>query len=121
MNLRQSLAFRSTTALLISNLCYLLFWGSRLPASFLEDTKAVVPIRFRDVAQSAGLEFVLDNNATPEKHMIETMAGGVAAFDYNGDGRMDIFFTNGARIPSLEKEKALYPFSKTHQEKTDHL
>jgi hypothetical protein len=36
--------------------------------------------------------------------MIETMPGGVAAFDYNNDGRTDIFFTNGASIPSLEKD-----------------
>ena len=32
-------------------------------------------IRFRDVAQSSGLRFVLENNPTPQKHMIETMAG----------------------------------------------
>jgi hypothetical protein len=31
------------------------------------------------------------------------MAGGVAVFDYNNDGLLDIFFTNGAEIPSLEK------------------
>ena len=36
--------------------------------------------------------------------MIETMPGGVAAFDYNSDGLTDIFFTNGASIPSLEKD-----------------
>jgi hypothetical protein len=66
------------------------------------------PIRFRDVAQSAGLKFVLENNPTPQKHMIETMAGGVAAFDYNGDGRPDIFFTNGAGIPSLQKDSPKY-------------
>jgi hypothetical protein len=65
-------------------------------------------VRFRDVAQSASLDFVLNNNPTPQKHMVETMAGGVAAFDYNGDGLPDIFFTNGAAIPSLQKESPKY-------------
>lgn len=62
------------------------------------------PIRFRNVARSAGVDFVLDNYATPEKHMIEMMTGGVATFDYDGDGWTDIYFVNGAAIPSLEKE-----------------
>lgn len=65
-------------------------------------------IRFRDVAQRANLRFVLENNPTAQKHMIETMAGGVAAFDYNGDGLPDIFFTNGAAIPSLQKDSPKY-------------
>jgi len=64
--------------------------------------------KFREVAHSSGLRFTLDNHATPEKHYIETMPGGIAAFDYNGDGRIDIFFTNGAAIPSLLKESANY-------------
>lgn len=68
------------------------------------DPSAVAPIRFRDVAVESGIDFVLRNSPTPEKRMIETMAGGVAAFDYNGDGLADIFFTNGAPIPSLEKD-----------------
>src|SRR5579863_5760752 len=66
-------------------------------------TESVAPIRFRNVASSAGIDFVLENNATPEKQIIETMPGGVVAFDYDGDGLTDIFFTNGAAIPSLEK------------------
>ena len=56
------------------------------------------PIRFRNIAESAGIHFVLENSPTPQKHLIETMPGGVAIFDYNGDGLPDIFFTNGAAL-----------------------
>ncbi len=65
-------------------------------------------IRFRDLAAEAGVGFVLENHPTPRKHMIETMPGGIAVFDYDGDGRPDIFFTNGADIPSLEKTEPKY-------------
>ena len=69
---------------------------------------AGAPVRFEDVAQAAGLHFVLENHPTPQKHLIETMPGGVAAFDYDGDGLTDIYFTNGAAIPSLEKSEPKY-------------
>ena len=61
-------------------------------------------IRFRN----EGISFVLENSPTPRKHIIETMPGGVAAFDFNNDGLPDIFFTNGAAIPSLRKESPKY-------------
>jgi len=60
-------------------------------------------IKFQERAASAGMDFVLQNHPTDRKHMIETMPGGIAVFDYDGDGRPDIYFTNGAAIPSLEK------------------
>ena len=63
----------------------------------------VAAIRFRNTAADAGITFVLENDPTPRKHLVETMAGGVAAFDYDGDGLTDIYFTNGASLPSLEK------------------
>jgi len=39
---------------------------------------------------------------------VESVPGGVAVFDYNGDGRPDVFFTNGAATPSLEKTSAAF-------------
>src|SRR5258708_37738908 len=66
------------------------------------------PIQFADVASAAGVRFVLENHPTPQKYMIETMPGGVAVFDYDGDGRPDIYFTNGAAVPSLQKDSPTY-------------
>ncbi len=70
--------------------------------------RSMAPIRFMNAAQSAGLNFQVENSPTPFKHLIETMAGGVAAFDYDGDGLTDIFFANGAALPSLQKESPKY-------------
>jgi enediyne biosynthesis protein E4 len=61
------------------------------------------PPRFEDLTLQAGIAFRLENDPTPFKHQIETMAGGVAVLDYDNDGLMDIYFTNGARSPTLEK------------------
>ena len=60
-------------------------------------------IRFEEIAAKSGLQFVLRNGAAGQFHQIELTGGGVAALDYNNDGCTDIFFTNGAAIPSLRK------------------
>ncbi|HXA07298.1 MAG TPA: CRTAC1 family protein [Bryobacteraceae bacterium] len=65
-------------------------------------------IRFQDVAQKAGLRLELKNGAAGEFHLIELMPGGVAALDFNNDGCMDVFFTNGASVPSLRKDGPQY-------------
>jgi hypothetical protein len=50
------------------------------------------------------IPFRLENAETESRHLPATMAGGVAVFDYNGDGRPDIFFTNGANLETLKKD-----------------
>ena len=52
--------------------------------------------------------FRLENSETLRRHAPETMAGGVALFDYNNDGYLDIFFVNGADIGSLKKTAPKY-------------
>ncbi|HXW08071.1 MAG TPA: CRTAC1 family protein [Vicinamibacterales bacterium] len=61
-------------------------------------------IRLRDGAMASGIAFRLENHPTPDKRLIETMPGGLAAFDYDNDGLVDLFFANGAPSHSLEKE-----------------
>lgn len=73
---------------------------SAQPAS---SSSAASGVRFRNVAAGSGLDFVLENHPTPRKHLIETMAGGLAAFDFDGDGWTDLFFANGAEVPGLQK------------------
>ncbi len=54
------------------------------------------------------LPFRLENDQTPARNAPETMPGGVAVFDYNKDGKPDIFFTNGADIATLKKDSPKY-------------
>jgi hypothetical protein len=61
-----------------------------------------------DRTARSGVEMVLKNGATGAKHQIETMVGGVATFDYDGDGRLDLYFANGAAQPKLGKPDSSY-------------
>jgi len=65
-------------------------------------------IEFENIIESSKINFELKNSLSSQRYSFETMAGGVAVFDYNNDGWQDIFFTNGAEIPSLEKTDPSY-------------
>jgi hypothetical protein len=60
-------------------------------------------VYFSNVAEPSGVRFIHHYAATPGRYFVESAPGGLAVFDYNGDRRPDIFFTNGADTPSLEK------------------
>jgi len=62
------------------------------------------PITFEEIAGRAGVRFTSNNSATPMKKQPEGLVGGVALLDYDGDGYLDIYFVNGAGMPSLKKE-----------------
>jgi hypothetical protein len=65
---------------------------------------AVPDVQFSDVTPSVGIVFKHENSATSSKYLVETMGGGVALLDYDNDGRLDIFFTNGAKIDEAARE-----------------
>src|ERR1039457_6824058 len=79
----------------------LAFFGALL---ILAAAPALGPIAFEVNADRAGLRFVGDSCPTPNKNLPETMLAGVALFDYDNDGYLDVYFVNGAAIPSLKKE-----------------
>jgi hypothetical protein len=54
--------------------------------------------KFTDVTSSLGIQFEYLASHTPKKYLIETMGAGVALFDYDNDGRLDIFVVNGAPL-----------------------
>jgi hypothetical protein len=54
--------------------------------------------RFVEVTGKLGIYFKQAASTTSKKYLLETMGSGVALFDYDNDGRLDIFFANGARI-----------------------
>jgi hypothetical protein len=64
-------------------------------------------VTFLDATQKLGVNFRHLSSATSQKYLVETMGAGVALFDCDDDGRLDIFFVNGARIPDPMPKVAL--------------
>jgi enediyne biosynthesis protein E4 len=64
------------------------------------------PLLFSDVTAQSGINFRHAASKTSFKYLLETMGGGVAIFDFDNDGRMDIFFSNGAALKdSMSKDE----------------
>ncbi len=59
---------------------------------------AEVAVQLVDATADTRIDFTQENSPTRSKYLPETMGGGVALLDYDNDGRLDVFFVNGARI-----------------------
>jgi hypothetical protein len=70
---------------------------------------------FTDVTSELGLRFEYVASHTSRKYLIETMGSGLALFDYDNDGRLDIFVVNGAQL-SDPTQKGTIPQKKGPQD-----
>jgi hypothetical protein len=75
-----------------------------LPANTKSDGSSTVPQatstpgNFVDITTRSHVAFAGQASHTAKKYLLETMGSGVALFDYDNDGRLDIFFVNGAPL-----------------------
>jgi hypothetical protein len=84
----------------------LLWWSAVVIPSlgFPQDSKGlagspgVIAGHFVDITEKTGIRFEHQASHTSKKYLIETMGAGVALFDYDNDGRLDVFLVNGAPL-----------------------
>ena len=93
--------------MLLTRLAVLAVATATLTAARVDQAPSM-SVRFRNAAAAAGLRFTHSNSAAGSKYFVDSAPGGIAVFDYNDDGRPDIFFTNGAETPSLQKTSPAY-------------
>jgi len=65
---------------------------------FLLTDRVSASIRLRDVTKQTGISFVHTDGSSGERYIVETVSAGLALFDYDGDGDIDIYFLNGAPL-----------------------
>lgn len=62
------------------------------------------PLVLHDVTAQTGITFCHTDGSSGRRYILETVASGLATFDYDGDGLVDIYFVNGAPLPGAEDQ-----------------
>ncbi len=93
MKFRTSFAVLLGGLLLLATTAYL----SRPAESAMADVSGKAPVTFTDVTKAAGINFV-NKSAPDKKYIVESMSGGVAMFDFDNDGKLDLFLVNSFTV-----------------------
>ena len=72
---------------------------SRPPAPVPPAPTEPPPIRFRDASAESGVTFVHRSGNSSEKHFPTCLGSGLALLDYDGDGRLDLYFCSTCDLP----------------------
>lgn len=93
---------RDLGSLISSALAFFTFFthAQNPPTKELGEQSKTAVLKFADITSALGLNLNFRGQAshTSKKYLIETMGSGVALFDYDNDGRLDIFMVNGAPL-----------------------
>jgi hypothetical protein len=80
--------------------------SGKAPATGSKNSPASLSgVSFEDFAHQAGIDFRLICGGPEKLYIMESMCGGIAVFDYDNDGWMDIFLVNGSTLEDLKAGK----------------
>lgn len=96
---------------LIPTILILLTLSCGLKSTFgMQESPSQQPIvHFKEMLDDSGVGFVHENGARGERYVVEPMASGLALFDFDNDGLIDIYFVNGSELPPTLDHKATKP------------
>src|SRR5690348_17947133 len=89
-------------AALLAGVC---FKSAKAAGEGARATQASAGVTFEDVARAAGINSHLTCGGPQKRYIMESMCGGVAVFDYDNDGWMDILLVDGSTLADLRAER----------------